>query len=216
MKKTSDNFTTEQESFWAGSFGDDYTSRNSEKKWIASNTAFFSRILSRTKGINNVLELGANRGLNLQALKTLLPEASFNAVEINHVAALKLKNLKFVNVFHESISAFAPPQSYDLVLIKGVLIHINPEQLDKVYSVIAKSAGRYICIAEYYNPTPTTIDYRGYADRLFKRDFAGELMDKYCDLKLVDYGFAWHRDPSFPQDDLTWFLLENLSIPKSH
>jgi spore coat polysaccharide biosynthesis protein SpsF len=25
---------------------------------------------------------------------------------------------------------------------------------------------------------------------------------------LVDYGFAYHRDPAFPQDDITWFLLE--------
>jgi spore coat polysaccharide biosynthesis protein SpsF len=25
---------------------------------------------------------------------------------------------------------------------------------------------------------------------------------------LVDYGFAYHRDPNFPQDDITWFLLE--------
>jgi spore coat polysaccharide biosynthesis protein SpsF len=24
----------------------------------------------------------------------------------------------------------------------------------------------------------------------------------------VDYGFAYRRDPNFPQDDITWFLLE--------
>jgi spore coat polysaccharide biosynthesis protein SpsF len=52
------------------------------------------------------------------------------------------------------------------------------------------------------------INYRGHKDRLFKRDFAGELMDKYPDLKLVDYGFVWRRDNNFPQDDGTWFLLE--------
>ena len=36
----------------------------------------------------------------------------------------------------------------------------------------------------------------------------GELMDRFPSLKLVDYGFLWKRDPVFPQDDITWFLLE--------
>jgi len=206
--RSSARFSTEQEGFWAGSFGDDYTTRNSEEKWVASNTAFFSRILGRTQGINTVLELGANRGLNLQALKAILPGAAFSAVEINPVAVSELAKLKFINVFQGSILEFNPATVYDLVLIKGVLIHIAPKELENVYRVITNSAGKYICLAEYYNPTPTTIDYRGHANRLFKRDFAGEMMDLYKDLKLVDYGFAWHRDPSFPQDDLTWFLLE--------
>ena len=52
------------------------------------------------------------------------------------------------------------------------------------------------------------IPYHGESDRLFKRDFAGELMKKYKDLKLVDYGFVYHNDSNFPQDDVTWFLLE--------
>ena len=33
-------------------------------------------------------------------------------------------------------------------------------------------------------------------------------MKKYNDLDLVDYGFIYHRDKNFPQDDLNWFLLE--------
>jgi len=52
-----------------------------------------------------------------------------------------------------------------------------------------------------------TVPYRGNAERLFKRDFAGELIDRYG-LQLVSYGFAYHRDPYHPQDDITWFLLE--------
>jgi spore coat polysaccharide biosynthesis protein SpsF len=52
------------------------------------------------------------------------------------------------------------------------------------------------------------IAYRGHSDRLFKRDFAGEIMDRHSQLRLVDYGFAYRRDPNFPQDDITWFLME--------
>ena len=33
-------------------------------------------------------------------------------------------------------------------------------------------------------------------------------MDKYDDLQLIDYGFAYHRDNNFYQDDITWFLLK--------
>ena len=63
-------------------------------------------------------------------------------------------------------------------------------------------------MAEYYNPSPVTIEYRGEKDKLFKRDFAGEMLDKYQDLKLIKYGFIYKRDTTFPQDDITWFLME--------
>jgi spore coat polysaccharide biosynthesis protein SpsF len=55
------------------------------------------------------------------------------------------------------------------------------------------------------------IPYRGNEDRLFKRDFAGEMLNKYSDLSLVDYGFSYRKDPIFPQDDITWFLLEKMN-----
>lgn len=30
-------------------------------------------------------------------------------------------------------------------------------------------------------------------------------------LKLVDYGFVWRRDSFFPQDDITWVLMQKRS-----
>jgi len=33
-------------------------------------------------------------------------------------------------------------------------------------------------------------------------------MDRHPQLQLVDYGFSYRRDPNFPQDDITWFLME--------
>jgi spore coat polysaccharide biosynthesis protein SpsF len=98
----------------------------------------------------------------------------------------------------------------DLVLIKGVLIHLNPEVLPQAYELLYRSSSKYICVAEYYNPTPIAVPYRGHEDKLFKRDFAGEIMKKFNDLRLVDYGFAYHGDSNFPQDDITWFLMEKI------
>lgn len=64
-------------------------------------------------------------------------------------------------------------------------------------------------VAEYYNPAPVAIPYRGHNDRLFKRDFAGELIwYRHPQLQLVDYGFAYHRESNFPQEDITWFLIK--------
>jgi pseudaminic acid biosynthesis-associated methylase len=89
-----------------------------------------------------------------------------------------------------------------------VLIHINPEMLALTYRKLHEASSRWILVCEYYNPSPMAIPYRGHADRLFKRDFAGEMLDMFPDLRLADYGFAYRRDPAFPQDDITWFLME--------
>jgi pseudaminic acid biosynthesis-associated methylase len=109
-------------------------------------------------------------------------------------------------VIHGSLLDATPVQA-EMALIKGVLIHIAPDSLARAYERLYVAAGRWLVVAEYYNPTPIEVPYRGHSNRLFKRDFAGELLDRYTDLHLVDYGFAYHRGP-FPQDDLTWFLLE--------
>lgn len=202
------DFKTPQESFWAGQFGDDYTDRNTGALWVASNLALFSRILSRTIGVRSLVEFGANRGLNLLALHQLLPAARLSAVEINAKAVEELRKLEWLNVEHASLLDFIPAALSDLVLIKGVLIHLNPDVLPSVYQLLHAASARYICIVEYYSPSPVSIPYRGHSDRLFKRDFAGEMLRAHPGLKLVDYGFVYRGDQNFPQDDLTWFLLE--------
>jgi spore coat polysaccharide biosynthesis protein SpsF len=204
-------FKTRQEEFWAGEFGDEYTSRNRGVDWIARNLALFAKILARTENVRTVIEFGANIGLNLQAIRLLLPDSELSAIEINRKAVEELRQLRYVKVYPKSILEFSPEYPRDLALAKGVLIHLNPESLPDVYDLLHRSSNRYICLAEYFNPSPVTITYRGHADKLFKRDFAGEMLDRFGDLRLIDYGFAYHRDPGFPQDDITWFLLEKIA-----
>lgn len=202
-------YKTEQEHFWSGEFGDNYIKRNKNLKIISSNIALFSKILSRVNKVESVLEFGANIGLNLKAIQKLIPNADFSAIEINEKAVYELNNHQWIsNVYHQSLLDFNVDYQRDFVFIKTVLIHINPEYLSNVYELLYQSSKKYICIAEYYNPSPTEIEYRGHTEKLFKRDFAGDIMKKYNDLKLIDYGFVYHGDPNFPQDDITWFLLE--------
>ncbi len=205
------SYDTEQESFWAGKFGTNYIDRNSGEDLLASNLNFFLKALKQTKKITSCIELGANIGMNLKALKLLYPGLNIDAVEINKQACLELeKVVGKTHTFNKSIFDFNSKLKYDFVLIKGVLIHINPDRLSNVYKKLYQLSNRYILIAEYYNPSPVTISYRGHNDRLFKRDFAGEFLNKFPNLNLVDYGFIYHRDQNFPQDDITWFLIEKL------
>lgn len=202
------DFKTEQEQFWAGEFGNEYVSRNKRSQLISSNVVLFSKILARADSVSTVIEFGSNIGLNLTAIKKISPAIELSAVEINAMAVEELSRLKDVKVYHQSILDFVPDYQRDMVLVKGVLIHMNPEVLQRVYDILYKTASRYLCVVEYYNPTPVEVPYRGHSGKLFKRDFAGELLDRYNNLRLVDYGFAYHRDKSFPLDDITWFLLD--------
>jgi pseudaminic acid biosynthesis-associated methylase len=201
------DFSTDQEDFWAGDFGNEYTERNAGPGVVASNVALFGQILGRTAKVDSVLELGANRGLNMLALRTLLPGAALTALEINARAVDVLRRIQGLEVVEGSILQWQPARRYDLVFTKGVLIHLAPERLPQVYDLMHAASSRYVLVAEYYAPTPAEVPYRGHSQRLFKRDFAGELMDRHSDLELVDHGFAWRR-ARFPQDDINWFLLE--------
>jgi pseudaminic acid biosynthesis-associated methylase len=202
-------YRTEQEAFWAGEFGDEYARRNEGRaEIVAANVALFARALLHANKIQAILELGANIGINMVALHSLLPQAELHALEINAAAYDELRRLPFVNAVNGSILDYAPPRSFDMTLVKGVLIHIDPAALPDVYDKLFEASNRYVLVMEYFNPVPVEIGYRGHRNRLFKRDFVGELMDRHPSLQLLDYGFAYHRDPKWPQDDTNWFLLE--------
>lgn len=208
-EKRAMSFQTAQESFWAGEFGTEYIGRNDSPAMVASNVSLFARALGRAGQLGSCIEFGANIGMNLQALRVLFPGMAQRAVEINPTAAETLARLiGEANVFRGSILDYEAGDAAELTFTKGVLIHIHPDMLRAVYEKLYRASRRWILVCEYYNPVPVAIPYRGHAERLYKRDFAGELLDAYPDLALADYGFAYRRDPAFPQDDVTWFLLE--------
>lgn len=212
---------TPQEAAWRGEFGDQYTDRNMGK--VPANRHFF-RAVCQAPGINttrhyagirfeSAIELGCGWGDNLLALRQLFPTIDVAGVEINHRTAAGARERLQCPIYTHSVLDFTAPRTWDLAFTKGVLIHIPPAELERAYEVLVRSAGRWVLVAEYYNPTPVEVPYRGQAGMLWKRDFAGELLKRYQELSLFSYGFVYHRDP-YPQDDLTWFLLEKrLSNP---
>jgi pseudaminic acid biosynthesis-associated methylase len=202
-------FSTPQEEFWVGHFGDEYMARNAGEDVVNSNLALFANILRCAPGVRSILELGCNIGLNLEALKRVDAGFELTGYEINDRAAAIARDKKIANIRTQTIvEPLDRAQSFDLKFTKTVLIHINPDVLAAVYDNLYQLSRRYIMVCEYYNPTPVVVNYRGHSDRLFKRDFAGDLIDRY-QLKLVNYGFSYHRDNyQRYQDDVTWFLLE--------
>lgn len=166
-------FKTEQETFWADEFGSAYIQRNQGDALLAANLDFFAKALRAARGLNTCIEFGANIGMNLKALKLLHPAQDQFGIEINADAARELAQvIPSQHVHHGSLMEFNPRQTWDLVLIKGVLIHLSPDALPQVYDKLVAACERYLLVAEYYSPTPVAIPYRGNTNRLFKRDFA--------------------------------------------
>lgn len=206
---TGQKYKTPQEEFWAGEFGIEYISRNSDEKNIDANYKFFSLMLKKANNINSAIEFGSNIGLNLIALKHLFPTIELSAIEINAKAVEILRKQEYLKIYHQSLLCFKPDFPRDFSFTKGVLIHLNPKILPMVYEKIYNSSKKYIGIVEYFNPIPVTITYREKKNRLYKRDFAGEMLDLFPDLELIDYGFIYRRDTKIPlEEDFNWFLFK--------
>ncbi|MDE1164323.1 MAG: pseudaminic acid biosynthesis-associated methylase [Pseudomonas sp.] len=202
---------SEQEHFWSGDFGDQYVVRNQSDTHIASNLVLFAKALANTSPISSLLELGSGSGNALKALRQLLPGCDLYGAEINAKACHHAQAANVAHVWQGSLFDYPRERTFELTLSKGVLIHLAPQMLPAAYGQLYELSQRYILICEYYNPTPVEVSYRGHGGKLFKRDFAGEMLDRYSDLTLLDYGFFYRRDCNFPMDDTHWFLLEKRS-----
>ena len=196
----------EQEEFWQGEFGNEYTERNSGDFYKIGNLNFWAEITSFTGQLNSTLELGCNRGLNLDALNDLHRNITLRGIEINK-KAVEIAIKKKYEVLNISISEEIPINlKSELVFTSGVLIHINPNKLENVYRNLYNLSSKYILINEYFSTNPEEILYRETNDRLWKRDFAKELKLLYPKLELIKYGFNWRYDNNRSSDDTNWFL----------
>jgi spore coat polysaccharide biosynthesis protein SpsF len=204
--------TTPQVDFWRGGFGNSYTDRNvASPEQLQSRRALWADILSHTLPAppRSILEVGANLGINLRALRALT-SARFLAVEPNDKARGQLVDDGVVAAgdvrggFASKIDL--PDGAADLVFTSGVLIHIHPDQLEASIREIHRCASRWIAAIEYFSDKPEMIPYRGHDDRLFKRDFGGFWLDTFPGLLVTGYGFAWKRVTGL--DNLTWWLFE--------
>lgn len=192
---------------WAGDPGDEYVKRQTLTR--ESRQAMFNQVLRCTGLLNSVIEFGASTGENLMALLHLHSNnLGTTGVEINKQAREQMAEQTKGAVFDSSIQNFSSDRQWDMSMTRGVLIHIPLYDLQQAYSTLYMTSRKYILIAEYFSPRIEEIIYRGMSGLLWRGPHAYDMMDRYPDLRLVDYGFVSSRDPVAPQDDVSWFLME--------
>ncbi len=197
---------------WRGSFGDAYVDRNrADPDVMQARSAMWRRILAPIADASpqSILEVGANIGLNMRALRELT-RAELYAVEPNDRAREVLVNEGIVPA-NRAINAVAnalplEDNAVDLGFTCGVLIHVPPKNLLPSCREIHRVSRRFVACIEYFSVQPEEIEYRGQKSMLFKRDFGAFWLDNFPDLRLVDYGFFWRRATGL--DNLTWWLFK--------
>lgn len=193
---------------WSGINGQKYTTRQalaieSRRKMFAD---IFDAMIIKPM---SVIEFGANIGENLRAIRQI-QGSILTGVEINEALLPQLQQAADSAIIG-AIQSFKPYRKWDCCLVRGLLIHIPPNELDAAYNTLYECSNRYIVIAEYHSPRHEEVMYRGQSGLLWKGPFAYDMLDKYPDLQLLDYGFVSSRDRHWAQDDLNWWILERKS-----
>lgn len=205
---------TEQVDFWRGEFGQAYIERNAADQFHLKNAlVFWSKIiyLCRRNGHvpASILEIGPNIGINLRALSHIT-EAEMSGIEpiAEAVERLVADGVLAKDRAYEGVGMDIPlgDGEVDFSFTNGVLIHIHPDQLEQTCREIHRVSNRYVFCSEYFSVSEQEIGYRGYANKLFKRDFGSYYLDLFPDLRLIDYGFEWKRVTGL--DNMTWWLFE--------
>lgn len=178
---------TVQEDFWRGEFGASYTARN-RVKW-SQRVPFWQRTIeSLPLWPHTILEVGCNAGWNLNAIRHCDPSIGLVGVDVCQTALNEAEKSghEVYMMGADHIGALA--ETYDLVFTAGVLIHIPPEQISDVMDAIIAASNRHVLAIEYVAQTEEEIDYRGHAERLWRRPFGKLYEDK--GLTLVETGDA--------------------------
>lgn len=202
----------EQEKFWKGAFGDEYTARNNEhldvlylEQYDITRSELNKAFLSQVNTGLNILEVGCNRGLQL---KLLYSQGYHNlwGIDVNNIALTIGRESK--NYVLTEGSIFDIPflnDSFGLVFTSGLLIHIHPDRLKDAIKELYRVSRKYIWCFEYYSKVCERTDYRGHKNQLWKNDFRRLFQEYHPDLRLVKKRII----ESVHHDSLTMmFLLE--------
>lgn len=194
--------------FWTGTGGNDYIDRNGiDAVNLRRRSELWNAVFDHIVHPHSVLEVGANIGANIAALRALLPPVVLDAVEPNRKAFDVLNRSGVADdLWNTSADNLSDITSgcYDVALTCGVLIHIEPERLLESCKEIHRVSRRYIVCAEYFSDQPVRIDYRG--NYIWKRDWGQFYLDNFKDLRPIACGFAWRGLTGL--DNLTWWVLE--------
>jgi SAM-dependent methyltransferase len=138
----------EEERLWAGSIGDRYNTRNLDTQDYYKRRGFWINLQLRYN-LENVLEIGCNRGYNLEYI--FLGDLIYG-IDINRMAIADChKEKPYLNTVQGSVFDLPFKDGwFSLCFTVGVLIHIPPAQLKDAMAEIVRCSGKYVLCAEYW------------------------------------------------------------------
>ena len=177
-------------------FGKEYTDRNPntieivdeiyKKQFGLTRTELNLMFLNDFERSIRILEVGCNTGVQLQGLQKL-GFINLYGIELQQYAVeLAKQYTKNINLIQGSAFDIPFKDSYfDIVFTSGVLIHINPDDLNTAMREIYRCTNKYIWGLEYYTDQYTEMSYRGRMNLLWKANFARLYIEEFKDLELV-------------------------------
>ena len=210
---------TQQEQFWAGEFGQQYTDRNTRdrqewddfyrRNWGLTKTEMNARFVADLPRDARILEVGCNTGMQLRGLQDM-GFINLYGVELQSYAVEKAKqNTSGINIIQGS--GFELPFRdgfFDVVCTNGVLIHIAPDDLSNIMSEMVRCSRRFVWGYEYYNADVTAIKYRGNEGFLWKADYAALFKQRFSELHLVKQELFPYVDAAEQGNVDSMYLLE--------
>jgi pseudaminic acid biosynthesis-associated methylase len=187
---------TEQEQFWKGTFGKEYTDRNNytideldqfyQDRYGIEKKEMDEAFLSDVPKTSKILEVGCNIGMQLRGFQRLGYE-SLSGIDIQWYAIEKAReNIKHANLIQSSaLDIPFKDGHFDLVFTHGVLIHVSPDEIGEVMDEMYRCSSKYIFGLEYYSDEPKSLPYRGNDGFLWKANYCQMFLDRFSDLKLV-------------------------------
>ncbi len=209
-------YSTSQENIWSSDHGFRYVVHHMGEDWKKNNIRLpvWTLVLAQVPEITSVCEFGCNIGANLKSINHLNPEIALAGIEINPHAVKLLQKENLGDIHCASILDVDLDRQYDMVFTRGVLIHINPDEVPTVMHNMAKHARHYVMIYEHYSANPHNLDrYQPLSKEVvpgegyqFWRDFSDDFQALYPDWQMVATGVDDTLNQVPEEGDLHWTI----------
>jgi len=187
---------TDQMQQWSSEFGKEYTERNPhtleamdefyKKQFGLTRTELNLTFLGNFNRSIKILEVGSNVGTQLHGLQKIGFKNLYGIELQPYAVEISKQNTKNINIIQGSAFDIPFKDSYfNLVFTSGLLIHINPDDLNIALREIYRCTREYIWGFEYYADKYSEIPYRGRRNLLWKADFVKLYQDEFKGLELV-------------------------------
>lgn len=188
--------------------------------WKTSRIPLWGMFLKHLKDVETVCEFGCNIAANLKAIHYISPKLQLAGIEINPHACEIATQAKCADIVCDSIISADLKKKFDLVFSRGVLIHINPDEVAAVMKNMVRHANKYVLIYEHHSPTP--IQPKSYANKVkgaqkgegyqFWRDYCGDFQALFPDWTPVTQGVKLQEGQKPKVGSLYWTIFKRPGI----